>query len=151
MSRKDALVQLHRDLIAKRDELRKQLLDDLNLSQATHEGGGDEADAANDDRQSELHSQLAALESRELNQIERAIAMIRSGKYGTCEHCQGKIPVARLKALPFTTFCINCQQRQELRRGSRGDSEANWETVYEYEGSHSDREITLGDLDFDLA
>lgn len=150
MSRKSALLGLHKSLVAKRDALRKQLYDDLSVAQGSMGGKGDEADVALDGSQSELHSQLASLESRELHQIERAIVLIRKGRYGVCEHCETKIPVARLKALPFTTHCINCQQKHERRGGFDGGS-ANWETVFEYEGSHSDKEITIGDIDLDLS
>jgi len=151
MSRKDALLSLHKNLVAKRDSLRKQLADDLSLTHGSNAGSGDEADVALDVRQSELHSQLAALESRELHQIERAINQIREGHYGLCEHCHAKIPVARLKALPFTTLCIVCQQKQELHGGSLDEDEAaNWETVFEYEGSRNDKELTMGDIDIDL-
>ena len=147
MSRKTALLSLHKSLVIKRDALRKQIFDDLNVASGSMGGKGDEADVAADGSQTELHSQLASLESRELNQIERAIFLIRKGRYGVCEHCDSKIPVARLKALPFTTHCINCQQKQERRGGGFGGGDANWETVFEYEGSHSDKEITIGDID----
>ena len=150
MSRKEALLRLHKNLVAKRDELRRQLADDLNLTHGSNGGAGDLVDVAMDDSQNELHSQLAALESRELVQIDRAIHLIRKGKYGNCESCESKIPVARLNALPFTTFCINCQQKQETRGGMSPDDTADWESVFEYEGSHSDREITLGDIDIDV-
>ena len=148
MSRKDALLRLHKSLVDKRDALRNQL--NHELEQGSHDRGGDVCDAALDDSQNELHSQLAALESRELNQIERAILLIRRGRYGNCEGCQTKIPIARLNALPFTTTCINCQQKQETRGTMMGDDAANWETVFEYEGSHSDKDLTIGDLDMEL-
>lgn len=150
MSRNDALLRLHKSLVSKRDSLRRQISDDLDLAQSNNASGGDVADAALDGSQNELHSQLAALESRELTQIERAIFLIRKGRYGLCEHCDAKIPIARLKALPYTTFCIDCQQKQELRGGFRDDAGANWETVFEYEGSHSDKEITIGDIDLEI-
>lgn len=150
MSRKDALVRLHKSLVEKRDEIRRQLYEDLSEVQSPHDRSGDICDAAMDDSQHELHSQLAAFESRELNQIERAIVLIRSGRYGNCEICQGKIPIARLNALPFTTTCINCQQKQETR-GDAVDAESeNWDSVFEYEGAHSDKDITIGDLDIDI-
>lgn len=150
MSRKDALLRLHKSLVDKRDALRKQLNDELTHGQTTHDRSGDVCDAAMDDSQNELHSQLAALESRELHQIERAIILIRRGRYGLCEGCHGKIPMARLNALPFTTTCINCQQKQERHGGMNEDESANWETVFEYEGSHSDKDLTIGDIDLDI-
>lgn len=150
MNRKESLGRLQKDLVAKRDELRTLMQTDLNLAQPAGAGSGDEADVAHDGSQSELHSQLAALESRDLTQIERAIRRINDGRYGSCEGCDARIPAARLKALPFTTHCISCQQKRE-RLGADLEESEDWESVYEYEGKHSDRELTIGDIDLDLS
>src|SRR5579863_9107018 len=107
MARKDALLRLHERLVAKRDSLRRKLDDDLTVVQVSVTTG-DEADAANDGAQNELNTQLAALESRELVQVERAIDLIRKGRYGICEICETAIPIERLKALPFTPVCVTC-------------------------------------------
>ena len=58
-----------------------------------------------------------AFESRELVQIERAIEMIRIGRYGDCELCQKKIPINRLNALPFTPLCVKCQEKKDAENG----------------------------------
>jgi DnaK suppressor protein len=79
MARKDALLRLHSSLVAKRDALRKQLLMELEDSTSSDHLGGDLADAALDDSQNEMHSQLAAFESRELEQIERALQLLKTG------------------------------------------------------------------------
>src|SRR5579872_4544403 len=129
MSRKDALLRIHKSLVAKRDELRKQLANEMDLVSTT-EGSGDLFDAAMDGSQNEMHSQLAAFESRELQQIERAIKLMRKGRYGSCEVCGAAIPVARLKALPYTTVCIACRQKQETHGGGAEDEAEKWETVF---------------------
>jgi DnaK suppressor protein len=147
MNRKDALLRLHTRLIAKRDALRKKLAQELNLSFPP--AGGDVGDAANDGAQNELNSQLAALESRELSQVERAIELIREGRYGVCEHCEQAIPIQRLKALPFTPLCVECQRSLEEQGIDGFDMDANWETAYEHEGRMNDKELSLGDFDLD--
>jgi len=149
MSRKDALLRIHKSLVEKRDELRRQLANELDLAHPADAGTGDLFDAAMDGTQNEMHSQLAAFESRELQQIERAIKLIRKGRYGSCEVCGAAIPVARLKALPYTTVCISCRQKQETTGVGTGEDSENWETVFEYEGAHSDRELTMRDIDID--
>ena len=50
------------------------------------------------------------------------------------------ISVARLKALPYATVCIDCRQKQERSGRSLDDDSTSWETVVEFEGAHSDRE-----------
>src|SRR5690606_23749620 len=128
----------------------KKLAADLLETQAGP-GGGDVCDAASDGTQNELHSQLAALESRELGQIEQAILMIRQGRYGLCDMCGSRIPIARLKALPFTPLCIDCQRKQELTGGRTSSFDVNWETAYEFEGAANDREVSLGDIEIDYS
>ena len=44
----------------------------------------------------------------ELEQVGAAQAKLEAGTYGYCDRCGKKIPVARLKVLPFTVFCIDC-------------------------------------------
>ena len=141
MARKDALLRLHERMIAIRDSLRKKMSEDMNSPIGSGPSGGDVGDAANDGEQTELNSQLAALESRELAQIERAIELIRDGRYGTCEVCSHKIPIARLKALPYTLLCVDCQREQEEHRDGDFDGGADWESVF--------RELTIGDIDVD--
>lgn len=146
MTRKDALLRLRERLIAKRESLRRKLSDDLSQGLPSS-GGGDVGDAANDGAQNELNSQLAALESRELNQIERAIELMRDGRYGVCEICEESIPITRLKALPFTPLCVGCQRAQEARVPGDDDQDADWESAYEHEGRMSEKEFSLGDFD----
>jgi DnaK suppressor protein len=150
MTRKDALLRLHERLLVKRDALRKKLGDELNLALPSSGSGGDVGDAANDGAQNELNSQLAALESRELSQVERAIELIRDGRYGNCEVCEQAIPIARLKALPYTPLCVNCQRLREENGGEGLEFDADWESAFEHEGRLNDRELTLGDIDIDL-
>jgi DnaK suppressor protein len=146
MARKDALLRLHERLVAKRDSLRRKLDDDLTVAQVPVTTG-DEADAANDGAQNELNTQLAALESRELVQVERAINLIRKGRYGICEICETVIPIERLKALPFTPVCVACQRIQERMSHHGEDEDADWASAFELEGRMHDRELTLGDID----
>jgi DnaK suppressor protein len=151
MARKDALLRLHKMLLARRDELRRCLkLEIEDLSELGDEG--DSVDAASDAAHHAVSSQIAELESRELEKIERALHQIRRKTYGTCEACQKKIPLERLNALPYTTLCVTCQ-RDEERFGPRGDEEdtSGWDKVYETERSQRDEHIRLSDIELDLS
>ncbi len=152
MARRDALLRLHKTLLARGAALRKTLageLADLRLKTAS----GDTADAAFDAGSEEVASQLAQLEARELSQIERALARMKQGTYGLCEVCQSKIPVARLNALPYSTTCVDCQREMELypdwadRRGG-----VDWQRVSDTEAPADERrEVDLADLEMDLS
>lgn len=151
MARNDALLRLHERLVAKRDSLRKKLAEEFNVSVKSLSRvsrGGDVGDAASDGASDEINSQLAALESRELNQIERALQLMREGRYGMCEMCEKPIPITRLNALPFTPLCIDCQRLQEETGRADYEMHADWESAYEHEGRLNDQELTLGDFDF---
>jgi|SRR5262245_28079915 len=153
MARRDALLRLHKTLTGRRSELRKRLGTDLaslgaqQLSAVT----GDAADAAFDHTGEELSSQLAELEARELNQIERALLRLKQGTYGLCEACSSKIPVARLNVLPYSTLCIKCQREAETNADWLAERRnANWEAVSD--GSPmEDREVRLSDLEMDYS
>ncbi len=147
MARSDALIRLYHRLIAQRDELRRLMGRELASTNVGDASKGDSCDVANDDAERELNSQLAQLESRELAKIEQAIEAIRAGTYGRCEGCKKQIPIARLRALPYTSLCISCQRRQEERGGTAGDGEADWEAAHDYQVRQQDRELTLRDLD----
>ena len=118
MARKDALSSLRAILIRRRDALRNALNGDLTLlKEMRGESSGDVIDAAVDMAQDEISSQLAEVEARELGSIENALERMDSGAYGTCEVCSGKIPLARLQALPYATMCIQCQRETEESGG----------------------------------
>jgi len=56
-------------------------------------------------------------ESRELQDVEAALARIAEGSYGICADCGGEIGRARLKAYPAAERCLPCQQENERLRG----------------------------------
>jgi RNA polymerase-binding transcription factor DksA len=45
--------------------------------------------------------------------ILRALERIALGTYGTCAHCGGAIPLARLDAVPYAEFCVKCAAEME--------------------------------------
>ncbi|MGD2205784.1 MAG: TraR/DksA C4-type zinc finger protein [Anaerolineae bacterium] len=49
-----------------------------------------------------------------LTKIEDALARFERGTYGLCTHCRAEIDPARLKALPYATYCLRCQKRLRL-------------------------------------
>lgn len=152
MARKDTVLRLHKHLLARRESLCKSLkLEIEDLSELPDLATGDSADAASDAAHHAVSSQIAELESRELAKIERALQQLRRGKYGICESCEKKIPLARLNALPYTTLCVTCQ-RDEEDYGSRGEEEAGgWDKVYEIERSQRDEHLRLSDIELDLS
>ncbi len=69
--------------------------------------GGDTA-AVTVDR--ELDEGLLEGATQTLEQIERALARLADGSYGTCERCGKSIPPERMTARPWATLCIDDQR-----------------------------------------
>lgn len=67
---------------------------------------------------------LMEMKSETLNRIDQALQRLEDGNYGTCAECGNEIAEARLRALPFATLCISCQEQaeeeQEPRSTERG-------------------------------
>jgi DnaK suppressor protein len=145
MSRKDSIQKMRELLVTRRDALRKALAGDLSLlKQLREQSGGDVVDAALDAAQDEVSSQLAEVESRELANIDRALLRIKTGSYGECEICNGRIPLARLNALPYATSCIECQRAAE-NGGGAGGAGSDWSRVLDT--GFADTDVSFSDLE----
>ena len=148
MARKDAILSMYNILIKRRDALRKALAGDLSLlKELRDQASGDVVDAALDSAQDEISSQLAEVESRELASIDKALARMREGVFGSCEGCREKIPMARLNALPYATFCIECQREVE-KHGEAAFENADWGRVLDGGG---DQDLTINDIEMDVS
>jgi DnaK suppressor protein len=149
MSRKEAILSLRQILVKRRDALRKALAGDLSLlKELRAQTSGDVVDAALDSVQDEISSQLAEVESRELARIEYALERMRDGQFGVCEGCGGGIPMARLNALPYATYCIKCQREAE-RQGATNASDVDWGRLLDSSGGDAD--LSINDIELDVS
>lgn len=149
MSRKEAILSLRQILVKRRDALRKALAGDLSLLKELREQtSGDMVDAALDSVQDEISSQMAEVESRELARIEYALERMRDGQFGICEGCGCGIPMARLNALPYATFCIKCQREAE-RQGASSAADVDWGRLLESSGGDAD--LSINDIELDVS
>ncbi|MDR1400915.1 MAG: TraR/DksA family transcriptional regulator [Endomicrobium sp.] len=116
MNKKD-LISFKKILIQKRTEL-------LNKSNNnTHRGMnvdldiddvGDEIDTASQNSEKEMYFELVSNDKITLNAVNDALDKIeKKGIYGKCEYCENIIPFERLKAIPWTKYCIKCQEEIE--------------------------------------
>jgi DnaK suppressor protein len=151
MSRKDAILSMRQVLVKRRDALRKALAGDLSLlKELRAQTSGDMVDAALDSVQDEISSQLAEVESRELTRIEYALDRMRNGQFGVCEGCGTGIPMARLNALPYATFCIKCQREAERQGAANGGSaDVDWSRLLDSSGGDAD--LSINDIELDVS
>lgn len=69
------------------------------------------------DAAAQMDVAMVIRESRELQDIEAALARIADGSYGICTDCGEEIGPARLKAYPAAERCLPCQEKNEHLRG----------------------------------
>ena len=77
------------------------------------DGIQDLADKAASAYSKELNFSLSDGERNLLMLIEEALVRTGEGTYGTCTNCGNQIGEKRLQAVPWTPFCIDCQELQE--------------------------------------
>jgi DnaK suppressor protein len=56
-----------------------------------------------------------------LAMVETALQRIREGAFGECVSCGNEINAKRLEAVPWTRYCIECQEK--LENGQLGEVE----------------------------
>lgn len=115
------------------------------------EGGGSafgmhQADAGSDAYEKDFALSLLSQEQDALYEIESALKRIMAHVYGVCEMSSQPIPVARLEAIPFARFTVECQTRFEKEHKGKNRWEPaqplmdSNETSEEESGEESDEE-----------
>lgn len=74
---------------------------------------GDIYDIASKERDRELTLMLGDRDREKLSQIEDALERMKDNIYGECEECGEPIAENRLRALPSTRVCVECQSKHE--------------------------------------
>ena len=69
---------------------------------------GDFYDSASNDRERDLLLSLNQRDRQKLIMIEDAIKRIDNGTYGKCPYGNEVIDEERLRAMPFTRYCVSC-------------------------------------------
>jgi DnaK suppressor protein len=95
-------------LRSKREELRKS-----TAQEEKHEDydfGRDEGDRANFSQSKEMAFRQKAQDRGLLMMVESAITRIEDGSFGICINCGQEITLARLNAVPWSRYCITCQE-----------------------------------------
>lgn len=106
---------------AQEDALRakqRELLDSFERDKAAgnqlnDDGIQDLADKAASAYSKELNFSLSDTERNLLMQIDEAFLRMKNGSYAVCTNCGTTIGEKRLQAVPWTPFCIDCQELQE--------------------------------------
>ena len=107
----------HEMLKQRLEDQRARLIEEIKQFRITGRDnlgyGNHQADDATDAFEQAKELSLLQNAERMLAQVEAALARFEQGRYGLCERCGDRIDPARLKALPYATLCMNCQQHAE--------------------------------------
>jgi DnaK suppressor protein len=107
--------QQYEDALKKKQ---KELFDSYERDKAAgnaqpDDGIQDLADKAASAYSKELNFSLSDGERNLLMLIDEAFSRMRNETYGVCTNCGNVIGEKRLQAVPWTPFCIDCQELQE--------------------------------------
>jgi DnaK suppressor protein len=96
----------------------RELLDSYERDKAAGNASPDDgiqdlADKAASAYSKELNFSLSDAERNLLMSIEEAFNRLKDGTYAICTNCGAEIGEKRLAAVPWTPFCIDCQELQE--------------------------------------
>ncbi len=96
-------------------EKREQLVMDVEQvrsrsAEDTDEDDKDYIDYAVSSYTKEFLFSLSDLERKQLVAVDRALLAVKEGTFGTCDECGEDIEEKRLKAIPWATYCLPCQE-----------------------------------------
>jgi DnaK suppressor protein len=80
---------------------------------ADQDSAQDIADRAANSYTKEFLFSVSNNERQVLNMVETALQRIREGSFGECVNCGNEINAKRLEAVPWTRYCIACQEKKE--------------------------------------
>ena len=109
-------------LLTEREKITGEIsrLSEDTLSSSQRDSSGDlsgyalhMADVGTDTFQRDIQLGLVSKEQDILYKVDEALRRIEDGTYGKCESCGEPIKESRLKAVPFATLCVPCQEKDE--------------------------------------
>src|SRR4051812_26308026 len=113
------LNDFRRTLEAKRNEL---LSDAGDRDEILIENAAEEFDRLQQQLNREVAIRNLDRTSKLLRSVQAALARIDDGTYGVCLRCDEEIPEKRLKAVPWASHCITCQEEID-RQHATGEVE----------------------------
>lgn len=73
----------------------------------------DVVDKAESSYTKEFLLSLSDAERSQLFLIDNALKRLQRGEFGICQMCQKEIGKKRLEVVPWTPYCIDCQEKAE--------------------------------------
>jgi len=113
---KDRLLQLRDGMLDSMSGVARDTLRARAEGSEASAFGMHQADAGSDAYDRDFALSLLSQEQDALYEIDEALKRIDQGTYGICELSGKPIPHARLEAIPFARFTVDCQSQLEKQR-----------------------------------
>lgn len=111
---KKELERYRRLLLEKKNSLSADLAKTRDAEEeTTEESTQDIADKAVSSYTREFLYSLSDADRNTLVQIDQALARVDEGNYGLCLNCGSSMAEKRLNAVPWTPYCVDCQELAE--------------------------------------
>ena len=123
-TQKKRLLELRDHILDQMQGVAKDGLRSQSEGSSSSAFGMHQADAGSEAYEKDFALSLLSQEQDALYEIEEALKRIENKTYGICEMSGKTIPLARLEAIPFARYTVECQTRFEQE--NRGKH--RWET-----------------------
>lgn len=108
------LDHFRKKLLKKKDELDQMVSKTEQYGrEAGEESTQDVADKAASSYTKEFLFSHSSNERFIMQLVDEAMARVTEGSFGVCAACGSGIQPKRLEAVPWTRYCISCQEKQE--------------------------------------
>lgn len=110
------LEKFKKKLLNLKEELKKFIESNDDYSQSDY--STDELDQATELIEKMTGFAVSSNFHHHITEVEEALVRIENHTYGKCLSCGQDIPLKRLQVLPFTKYCVACQQ--EIEESQKG-------------------------------
>ena len=93
-----------------------------NRDAITIEKSPDALDEVQNAAERELAIRNLDRESNLLRNVRAALRRIDDGTFGVCVHCEEEISIKRVNAVPWTPYCISCQEQADRAQEEGSES-----------------------------
>src|SRR5512136_1010522 len=106
--------EFRRKLAGKKESIIRKLTNTITESKEMESNvAQDLVDKAETSYTKEFLLSLSDGEREQLLLIDEALKRLEHGEFGVCQVCQKEIGLKRLEAIPWTPYCIDCQEKAE--------------------------------------
>jgi len=113
LKQKDRLLQLRDGMLDSMNGVARDSLRSRAEGSEASAFGMHQADAGSDAYDRDFALSLLSQEQDALYEIDEALKRVELGTYGVCEMSAKPIPHARLEAIPFARYTVDCQSQLE--------------------------------------